>query len=579
MLNMRASIGSLEKGLFVYEDTSSSLVEKKYIRYKKEDLSIYKDKFNDLIGEGIFEENSLFEDHKWKGYGSQHFETFDFTEIEFNQHLYLPLKCFVILQLHDKRLVVDSVQAELNYILNMIKRTSGYDKQLLKDFIEFVELKSLETQRGLVHYKHPNLAFIYFNPINDSKDYIKTLIGFKDTFRLGEVREIPTYSNFILFDEIIHDFMSNTTPNLREKYYPIFIWWRLTSVIPIRPIEFIEILNEGIRYEAKEDAYYVLIPRRKIQPDPINKIKHVAIQHELKMSKEMYNIISDFRKLANIEHEKYLFPTSFYRKFLTNKNISIKYLHYTDHMNWQQMTTLLDSFFDEVVYPQYDIAVVEKRDELDMENEHKTIKRFNLGDTRHMSICMMMMQGFSELTIAQMAGHKNIRTQSHYSSHIDDFQRSYSGLLEKSILQKMNLGDQSAFNSFTFLQKQLLSYTNRDNPKARKISFGYCHSENFPNDCFSKDCIFCNKFMIDLSEFSEGESEELKNKITKVQDEIQVKLNFIKKYYSTAFKKKVDEINSNESDMKGLERNAMKLNILMNQEAMMETHLKKLKEI
>ena len=346
MLNMVASIGNMEKGLFIYEDTSNSLVERKYIRYKKGDLSVYKDKFNDLIGEGIIEENSLFEDRVWKGFGNQHYETFDFTEIEFNQHLYLPLKCFVIIQLHDKRMVVDTVQSDLNYILNMIKRTSGYDKQLLKDFIEFVELKNLETQRGLIHYKHPNLAFIYFNPINDSKDYIETLIEFKDMYRLGEeVREIPTYSNFILFDEIIHDFMMNTTPNLREKYYPIYIWWSLTSVIPIRPIEFIEILNEGIRYEAKEDAYYILIPRRKKSPDPINKRKHAAIQHELKISKEMYNAIDKFRKLANLEREKYLFPTSFYRKFLTRENLSIRYLHYTEHMNWQQMTTLLDRFF------------------------------------------------------------------------------------------------------------------------------------------------------------------------------------------------------------------------------------------
>ncbi|MGG4263920.1 hypothetical protein [Peribacillus simplex] len=413
--------------------------------------------------------------------------------------------------------------------------------------------------RGLIHYKHPNLAFIYFNPINDS--------------------EIPTYSNFILFDEIIHDFMTNTTPNLRVKYYPIYIWWRLTSVIPIRPIEFIEILNEGIRYEAKEDAYYILIPRRKKSPDPINKSKHAAIQHELKISKEMYNIIGNFRKLAKLECGKYLFPTSFYRKFLTRENLSIRYLHYTEHMNWQQMTTLLDRFFDEVVNSQYDIEVVQTRDELDRENEHKTIKRFNLGDTRHMSICMMMMQGFSELTIAQMAGHNNIRTQSHYSSHIDDFQRSYSGLLEKSILQKMNLDDQSGFGSFTFRQKQLLSYSNSDNSKARKISFGYCHSKNFPNECFSKDCIFCNKFQIDLSNLSENEIKVLNNRITKIQDEIQVKLNFIKKYYSTAFKKKTDAINSNVSDMKELERNAINLNILMNQEVMMKTHLKKQKEI
>lgn len=575
---MGSSIGNIENGLFIYVDTSSSLAKKKYIRFEKEDLSLYKDKFNDLIDEGIFQEDCLFEDHKWIAFGNNHYETFDFTEIEYNHHVYMPLKCFVILQLYDKRLVVDTVHQGQKHILKMIRMTSAYDKKFLKEFTEFIELKELETKKGPNFYKQPNLSFIYYNPINDSKDFIEILLKIKDS-SIEVVREIPTYSNFILFDDIIHDFISNTTPKLREKYYPVFIWWRLTSVIPIRPIEFIEILNEGIRYDPKEDAYYILIPRRKKQPEPLNKSKHLSIQHELKISKEMYNIICNYIKMANIEHEKYLFPISVYTKFLRNEKMSAKLRHYTEHISWSQMSILLDNFFDKIVNAQFGVKIVNNREELDRENEHKTIKKFNLGDTRHMAICLMMMQGFSELTIAQMAGHTNLKTQSHYSSHIDDFQRSYSGLLEKSILQKMNIGDKSGFDSFTFRQKQLLSYSYRDSSKARKVSFGWCHSKNFPSECFHKDCIFCNKFQLNLSKLSEMEKLELKNKTSKVQDEIQVKLNFIKKYYSTAFKKKNDAINSNENDIKAIERNAANLEILINQEAMLKAHLKKEQEV
>ncbi|MDR4887981.1 hypothetical protein RGU12_10515 [Fredinandcohnia sp. QZ13] len=576
---MGASIGSLDRGLFIYEDTSISLAEKKYIRYEKKDKSIYMDKFNDLIGEGIFQDKCLFEDHIWVAYGRNNYMIFDFTEIEYNQKLYNALKFFVILQLYDRRLVVNSVIQGLKYILKMIRMTNGYDKQFLKEFIEYVEQQDLTTKRALSHFKNPNLSFLYFNPINDSKDYVEILLTISDTKGSKGVREIPTYSNFILFDQIIHDFMSNTTSYLREKYYPVFIWWKLTSVIPIRPIEFIEILNEGIRYEEKEDAYYILIPRRKQQPDPINEYNRVAIQHELKMGKEMYDIICDYRKVANIEHEKYLFPLSVYTRFLKNEKISFMLLHYTEHMGYAQMTLLLDGFFDEIIDSQYYIKVVQNRDELDIVNEHKSIKRFNLGDTRHMSICLMMMQGFSELTIAQMAGHTNIKTQAHYSSHIDDFQRSYSGLLEKDILQKMNIGDKSGFNSFTFRQRQLLSYAFEDNSKARKVDYGFCHSNNFPFECFVKDCIFCNKFQIDLSSLSAKELNNLKNKITKIQDEIQVKLNFIKKYYSTAFKSQGSLVNKIEKDRKELERNANNLEILMNREAMVKAHIKKIQEV
>jgi hypothetical protein len=243
------------------------------------------------------------------------------------------------------------------------------------------------------------------------------------------------------------------------------------------------------------------------------------------------------------------------------------------------MNTLLNNFFDEIVFSQYGIKVVQTRKELDIKNEHKTIMRFNLGDTRHMSICMMMMQGFNELTIAQMAGHTNIKTQSHYSSHIDDFQRSYTGLLQKNLLKKMNLGENFNLGNFTFRQEQLLSYSHKDNSNARKISFGYCHSKNFPKECFSKDCIFCNKFQLNIQSLSEEEKHEIKKKITKLQDEIQVKLNFIKKYYSTAYKKKIDEINDKEDFRNELERNSINLNILINREAMLKAHLIKSEEV
>lgn len=577
---MGATIGNIEKGLFIYADTSSALVEKKYIQYKKEDLSIYKDKFYDLVGEGIFMNDCLFEDHKWIGYGNYHYETFDFSEIEYNQYVYLPLKCFVITQLYDRRITVDSAQSRFSGILKMINMTSAYDKQFLNEFIEIVEHHNSGVNVTLSDVKTSNLSFIYFNPIKDSKSYVDTLLIIKDSTNEDNVREIPTYSNFILFDEKIHDFMRNTTSYLREKYYPIFIWWKLTAVIPIRPIEFLEILNEGICYKPTEDSYYISIPRRKQKPDPFNKTKRIAIQQELKISREMYNIIRDFRTLANIKNEKYLFPISAYTKFITKRGqiLSEKTLHYTEHMNWGQMTTLLDTFFDDIIGTQYNIEVVLTREELDKENEIRTIKRFNLGDTRHMSICMMMMQGFSELTIAQMAGHTNIVTQAHYSSHIDDFERSYSGLLKKNILQKMNTS-YDLNNDINFRQRQLLSYSEEDNSKARKIDFGYCHSNNFPYECYCKDCVFCNKFSIDLSKIPKGKLKDLQDKITIIQDEIQIKLDFIKKYYSRAFTKKADAINTNESDMKELTRNAKNLEILINRKAMLEAHLLKNKEV
>lgn len=84
---------------------------------------------------------------------------------------------------------------------------------------------------------------------------------------------------------------------------------------------------------------------------------------------------------------------------------------------------------------------------------------------------------------------------------------------------------------------------------------------------------------IDLSNLTTLEQSELANKITKIQDEIQIKLNFIKKYYQSAYRKKEAEFDNNEKNSKDLERNSVNLAILLNRKAMLEAHLAKKMEV
>lgn len=577
--------GNQEYGLLIYEEVSDSFVEKKYLKYTQDDLNRYQEKFEVLRDDGIIYSTSEFLDHTWRVMGREYYKPIDFTEVEYNKELYLSLKCFIVVQLHDRRLAPDTVHETLKSILSVVEITSAYDKRNLIVFEEWKLEKMLSSKFGLERYKNSNLGFLYFNPINDASDYISSL---EDTPGISNdrVREIPTYEEFVRFDSIIHDFMNTptTTPYMRSKYYPIFIWWRLSAIIPIRPLELVEIKNKDIQYD-EEEKYYVVIGRRKQQPKPkAKRKKQFPVPHRLQINKEIYEIIEDYRITTNKKNEEYLFPMSHHFEHLTSPQHSNflntgKTVIHTNHLTWAQMYKLLDLFFSEVIQDTLGINVVESREKLDLENPHKTITQFNLMDTRHFSICTMMMQGFSELTIAQMAGHTRIETQSSYASHIDDFERSYSGLLAREIKGKMTNLKFSGFDHFTFRQKQLLSFLKDDYSKERKVDYGYCQSPIFPYECVEKDCIFCNKNHIDLSELTPKEQTEMANKITKIQDEIQVKLNFIKRYYQGAYKKKESESENNEKLSKELEQNSANLMILLNKKAMLEAHTAKAKEV
>ncbi|GEM_PF-2904510 len=576
-------VGNGDKGLLIYEKTSNSVAEKKYLKYNEDELIQYQEKFELLQDDGIIKSPSEFLDHQWNVMGREYYRSLDFTEIEYDKELYLSLKCYVIVQLYDRNISPDSIFEGFGNILNIIKLTSCYDKRKLVEFEEWkLEKESLKI--NLSTYRNYNLGFLYFNPINDAADYIPLFESIQGA-DWDIVREIPTYEEFVRFDFLINDFMNKATNNMRSKYYPIFIWWKVSTILPIRPIELVKIKNNDIRYDAKEEKYYLTKGKRKLSPSKKEKGKHhVSIPKEIQINKEIFEIIEDYKKETNSENEEYLFHLSHHYEHLTkpkyssfiNKGVTKKY---NDHRTTDLMSKLLVSFFNEVIQDGMGINVVNSRDELDLENPHKTITRLSLMDTRHFAICSMMMQGFSELTIAQMAGHTKIETQSAYASHIDDFQRSYSNLLAKDIQRSMTNLNTSGFDHFTFRQKQILSYWNSDYSKEKKIDYGYCQSKNFPYECFEDDCIFCNKIHIDLSNLTTLEQSELANKITKIQDEIQIKLNFIKKYYRSAYRKKESEFDNNEKNSKDLERNSANLAILLNRKAMLEAHLAKKMEV
>lgn len=578
----KIKVGNLDKGLLIYEETSDSVAEKKYLKYNKDELNQYQEKFELLQDDGIIESTSEFFDHQWRVIGREYYRKLDFTEIEYNKELYLSLKCYVIIQLHDRNISTDSMFEGFYNILKSIRLTNGYDKRKLIEFEEWkLEKESLKTH--LDKYKIYNLGFLYFNPINDASDYIPLLESIPG-INWDVIRAIPTYEEFVRFDFLINDFMNKATNYMRSKYYPVFIWWKLSTIIPIRPIELVTIKNSDIRYDSKEEKYYLTKGERKQSPLKAKGKHQVAIPHEIQINKEVFEIIEDYRKITNSENEEYLFHLSHHYEHLKKPNRSSfinrgETINHTNHRTTTLMTRLLDSFFDEVIQDGIGINVVNSRDELDLENRHKTITRFNLMDSRHFAICSMMMQGFSELTIAQMAGHNKIETQSSYASHIDDFQRSYSSLLAKDIQQRMTNLNTSGFEHFTFRQKQILSYWHSDYSKEKKIDYGYCQSKKFPYECFEDDCIFCNKIHIDLSNLTTQEQAEMVNKITKIQDEIQIKLNFIKKYYQSAYRKNESEFANNEKNSKELERNSANLAILLNRKAMLEAHLAKKREV
>ena len=81
----KLKVGNIDKGLLIYEETSNSVAEKKYLKYNKDELVQYQEKFELLQDDGIIKSPSEFLDHQWYVMGREYYRSLDFTEIEYNK--------------------------------------------------------------------------------------------------------------------------------------------------------------------------------------------------------------------------------------------------------------------------------------------------------------------------------------------------------------------------------------------------------------------------------------------------------------------------------------------------------------
>ncbi|CKG03141.1 Uncharacterised protein [Streptococcus pneumoniae] len=114
------------------------------------------------------------------------------------------------------------------------------------------------------------------------------------------------------------------------------------------------------------------------------------------------------------------------------------------------------------------------------------------NDTRHLAMCSMMLQGFDQLTIARIAGHKHIKSQYSYQTHLEYFAESKA--YELTLLNlSSNLTETTSYYSTLAVQDEInKSLKNINNAEyLEEVEIGYCTDKQMR--CESSECILCSK--------------------------------------------------------------------------------------
>jgi hypothetical protein len=252
--------------------------------------------------------NDAFKDNVWSCF-------YDLYEIniKFDFNIYVPqevilsLKKYMLVKLYLKKNEVKTVQIAFHHIKDMLEKTSVFDIDTVPDFRKYV------SNNQTVLYLSNCKEFLQFCTFKEACEFYSKIKNF--TIRNNpKSREIPSYDSILKYDCLIRNFIDTGNIDLRMKYCSILIWWMISTIIPLRPSEFL-LLRRNCIYKKKE-KFYIHIERIKSKSDRKN--YNVPIMTEFQIPEALFEFISDYIDYANeIDRSDYLVSDNFYIKQLT----------------------------------------------------------------------------------------------------------------------------------------------------------------------------------------------------------------------------------------------------------------------
>ena len=207
-------------------------------------------------------------------------------------------------------------------------------------------------------------------------DYMGILRGLRYKDRS---RTIPTFESILKFDRLLSQYQQEQ--DIPALFRIVILWWELTKVIPIRPIEFFTLRANSFFIE--NDKHFVRIQRVKVKHS-----KHeVPILSKLGISKHIYSLFDDYRKqyaqyLPN--PDSFLFNTEVFQCSSWSVHLNRK-----GYIGSAQMYRLFCSFLDEVVHKKYHFSIIEKGGSGHVATDE--IERFQYGDSRHIAFLNLLL--------------------------------------------------------------------------------------------------------------------------------------------------------------------------------------------
>lgn len=420
--------------------------------------------------------------------------------------------------------------------------------RFIEGYLNFIEFDGVEYYRDLIeeHIEY-NLSVCYEK--NNNKD------------KKSSRRDLADFQSIFLFNKIIEDFWKYGDSKDKDKYLILYIWWKISNIIPLRLKEFCITPYDCI--EVYGDKYYIKLRRSKIKGNKGNNTITYKIDEDYSLNKynttkEIYDLISKYKQITEPyrDNNNLLICYSTYRVHFVGKKYNYEEVsHINNSFRRETLSTLLKRFFIEIIQGKYNYNIVEYNDfvlqriaTLDDEGnaiemgfkplEDKEITMFRTGDIRHCAIINMVLNDINPILVKDIVDHENINTTFHYFGNIDELVRCISYIKYKELCKNKPSIEKSKGNrSINVSANQI--FNQLEEVKSVEVDYGRCSSKNFINgklnDCmFVDNCEDCD-FFIEEKPLSKEEL-EIKLKILQLDIKMESQLleELLKSYKNTS---------------------------------------------
>jgi len=293
---------------------------------------------------------------------------------------------------------------------------------------------------------------------------------------INRQRVLSGLGTYFRFNDALQNHWDSSPNDEKPFWFPLYLWWNVTAILPLRPTEFLLTPRKCLSYENGKN---ILALRRTTLKGGGKKFS--------------YRIDEDY------EIVRYEVPEALAREITW-------YMDVTEHMEPAPLSTLF------VLEPHYARFARKpygrNRGYYSYTNLSTCLRRFQetvmgvdeqskilLGDTRHLAMIGLILSGGSPLICKELAGHEDINISSHYYSNISSFIKcaTYEAHL-KSRTQAAELVERKTNSLATTTQRI-------------PVSDGFCSSEIYARgeiyDCAKSintrgeigDCSYCPYFI------------------------------------------------------------------------------------